>query len=309
MIFLKNKTDWKLITICRKIYKDIDSEYNLIFDTTWTENKDFLLINEWCEKNKKNFVFISSLYDSQPDNFLKFTKLFKHKDRIKTITHKDIWIHLLDFNNMLNYTADDLAPDKTFLYKFLCYQRKVYSHREILYSKLQDEKGLITIGNKNFPEINKYLPQHNGWEDGSDDWFVGVDTYSLGNMEIWKNSFLNIVSETYQNLNQEIFLSEKTIKPIIGMRPFIIYGNPNSSKFLQEKGFETFDEDFGYQPTNNYEEQANSIKKIVNDLSNCEKFYEKLLPKLKHNREQINVAVKNEWEKYKEFVKLHRLPM
>ena len=64
-----------------------------------------------------------------------------------------------------------------------------------------------------------------------------------------------------------------------------------------EKGFEIFDEDFGYEPGNCYEDQVKQIEKIVSEIKNPELFYKKLLPKLQHNKEQFLTIANKEWEK------------
>jgi hypothetical protein len=59
----------------------------------------------------------------------------------------------------------------------------------------------------------------------------------LGDINIWNQSFLNVVTETVDN---SFWLSEKTFKPIIGKRPFVIL-NEKSLAGLKEVGFKTFD--------------------------------------------------------------------
>jgi hypothetical protein len=56
-------------------------------------------------------------------------------------------------------------------------------------------------------------------------------------MNIWNNSYCVIVSETEPTDPWQ--LTEKTWKPIMGMRPFLINGNSNISNVLKNLGFIT----------------------------------------------------------------------
>jgi hypothetical protein len=50
------------------------------------------------------------------------------------------------------------------------------------------------------------------------------DIHSLGNLDIWQQHFLNVVGETEFMHWDNMFISEKTWKPILGLRPFVING-------------------------------------------------------------------------------------
>lgn len=56
---------------------------------------------------------------------------------------------------------------------------------------------------------------------------------------LYNNSLVHIISETnfYTNI---IHQTEKTIKPIANMQPFIMLGSPNSLKSIKDMGFKTF---------------------------------------------------------------------
>ena len=60
-----------------------------------------------------------------------------------------------------------------------------------------------------------------------------------------------------------MWITEKTFKPIIGSRPFIIYGHPETAQRLQSVGFETFDEEFEHNPHTDFTVHANLIGDII----------------------------------------------
>jgi len=59
--------------------------------------------------------------------------------------------------------------------------------------------------------------------------------------EYYGNAFVDIVHETDITENN-FFITEKTIRPIIFRRPFIIIGGKHFMKKLQSLGFQTFDQ-------------------------------------------------------------------
>lgn len=60
------------------------------------------------------------------------------------------------------------------------------------------------------------------------------------NLEWYENTIFSLVVETYQEVNDFIFLTEKTFKPISIGHPFLLFGNKDSLKLLKENGFKTF---------------------------------------------------------------------
>ena len=164
-----------------------------------------------------------------------------------------------------------------------------------LYPLFKNKKGIVTLGDREY-EINTDLPEHPGYNDIGSALPIPNDIYSLGNIDVWNKCFLNVVSETVQQLDSTPFLSEKVFKPIIGMRPFIVYGHPDTSKLLRSKGFETFDEDFGFDPKSTYSESAIEISRVLDELDDVELLYQKLLPKIIHNHENFRTIAQKEWK-------------
>ena len=127
---------------------------------------------------------------------------------------------------------------------------------------------------------------------------VGItnDINSLWHIDNWNSHFLSVVTET--TVYTDVFLTEKTLKPIIGKRPFIILGDKNIYKLLQDWGFDTFDDLFGkgYNEAN-YEQRIEWIVSNIQDLnkeSNLEQLLLDLKPRLEHNYQQFfKVATSN----------------
>jgi hypothetical protein len=153
---------------------------------------------------------------------------------------------------------------------FLSYNRKPYNHREQLIRTLTEAgllcEGIVTMGNED-PENAITVDENINIKNANILGDVGVpnDIASLGDHDVWQQAFINIVTETVTSTR---FLSEKIWKPIIGKRPFLLVGPPDSLSHLHELGFRTFDQywDEAYQECHD-EIQIEGIHDILTDLS------------------------------------------
>jgi hypothetical protein len=62
--------------------------------------------------------------------------------------------------------------------------------------------------------------------------------------QAFENSFLHIVTETEMTEGSVRRVTEKILKPVFGLQPFIVAGNPGSLKLMRDLGFRTFDSIF-----------------------------------------------------------------
>jgi hypothetical protein len=193
------------------------------------------------------------------------------------------------------YQQQDLLPQQ-FDFLFLNYNRKPHSHRVELVKSFE-QAGLIalgctTLGGSRYTVhdlVEDY--QDSGANDIIGDIGIPNDIYSLGQLSIWQRAFVNIVSET-QFSSHGTFLSEKTFKPIIGLRPFVINGNPKIYTWLQQAGFDCFEDLFPVQQLIQSTDVEHSHKLIVDSVAQLRDhdlldLYNKLLPRLIHNQKHF----------------------
>jgi hypothetical protein len=301
MIISNENINWTAHKLALSIFQQLDSEKNLILSTTWASIDDSMkAIKDWLSKDFDHRVIVVSLFD--PDYFPRF-----YRDRIQLINSDHVCFWLLACGAYFNkYNFSEVAPVE-FKHRFLCYQRKITPQREILHNELIPLKqGIITIEKYSYP-FNKNLPHNVGFDEEAGTSPIPNDIWTLGNIKLWNSAFLNIISETDQPVHTDIpFLSEKSFKPIIGMRPFLGYGHPNISQCLRSKGFETFDEDFGYTPSQDHQSNAKQIKNIVGSLDSLELLYNKLLPKIQHNKNVFDQAVIRESDNLQDIINAYR---
>jgi hypothetical protein len=152
---------------------------------------------------------------------------------------------------------------------FLCFNRRYRDHR-LLFGLLLHNHNLLDCS---YFSLAKYQPesgadfkslaegfnaqQHNAplgiSLDNISDFFnklpLVLDTNDFDGLHptkitqdiarLYDNSLVHIISETnfYTNI---IHQTEKTIKPIANLQPFIMLGSPNSLKSIKDMGFKTF---------------------------------------------------------------------
>jgi hypothetical protein len=195
------------------------------------------------------------------------------------------------------YNNQELEPTG-FEYLFLNYNRKPHRHRIELVNLLETsgliDYGCLTLGNSKYTvdDQNTNYKEH-GADDVVGDVGIPNDVYSLGQLKIWNQSLINIVSETQFDFSPNVFLSEKIWKPIIGLRPFVINGSPGIYKILKQAGFDCFEDLFPVSILSN--ENFNNgwkfdnHKHIIAALDNIKdknllEIYHQLKPRLLYNQ-------------------------
>lgn len=104
----------------------------------------------------------------------------------------------------------------------------------------------------------------------------------------YHNTLFDIVGESDPD---HIFWTEKTVRPLVSLKPFVILGGRYTNAKLQEHGFQLYDELFDYEfdclPT--YKQRAHSLVSQIAYIQKTLpardylKVYNLLLPKIKHN--------------------------
>jgi len=109
--------------------------------------------------------------------------------------------------------------------------------------------------------------------------------------ELHLDSYINIVPMSYFEMSHDgMDLDEKPIKPIVGLQPFILLGEPGLLQYLRDIGYKTFHPfiDETYDTTLDDDERFDKIVAEVNRLSSLtydelDAFMIDILPILEHN--------------------------
>jgi len=156
--------------------------------------------------------------------------------------HWHSWMPKWFVSNNLNVDMNDIVLSKSPEYLYLCYNRKPKIHREWLVNELLSkgliDRGWVTFEKGHYPEIDKLTGNTDNIKPTTDERFSRPeDLTSLGYLNVWRNSFLVVVSETDHDDPWQ--LTEKTWKPIFGLRPFLINGHRDVYDILEKLGFYT----------------------------------------------------------------------
>lgn len=199
--------------------------------------------------------------------------------------------------------------------KFLCLQRRLSDVRSVVFYKLHtnsklSENSLYSLLNphkSNMDQIKKGIERLKLRDsEVISEWFEKYFDFKNGvsldrtdqetnwatelNEDLHNSTFLNVVVETHQFPSSELFFSEKTIRPIYAAHPFILFGNPESLKYLKQEGYKTFsdfwdesyDEDIPIQER--FDRLFNTLKTLADKpMEELNEWLPNLKPILEHN--------------------------
>jgi hypothetical protein len=233
----------------------------MFINPTWMHETN---IAEDIEKENPDFIICHNFVDpAVPKIFDAITQsgrphlIIGNADQYRL----DFWAMVCDLH-FQHYEERDV-PVLSTASKYICLNRKPHPHRVALVENLilagLQNQGHMSLGlpGDRAITIDEKFTDAQGIQDeygnlGVDETFVSRrirnDIFSLGISEVWKNSLLCLVTETEFNnyYPKNFFTSEKTFKPIIGMRPFFVYGQAPLRQYLKQSGFDVFEDVFDY---------------------------------------------------------------
>jgi len=283
-------------TIAKNLETNNPNKKITVAVTSWHEPADLVL---QLQQNNSDINILCSLTDPLgpiEDKLHEIpgqVQLFGYVDQG---TQFDFWaVACLQF---FKTYSDEIHPTQ-FTNLYLNYNRKPHTHRRLLITALEQndliQHGCNTLGNSKYTVGDQHIDYAEyGANDVVGDVGIPNDVYSLGQLDIWQHSFINIVSETQYEYSPNVFLSEKVFKPIIGMRPFIINGSPGIYRWLKQAGFDCFEDIFPVHELSNetfeYSNRFRNHQLITNMLKqfkdqNLTDIYTQLLPRLQRNRD------------------------
>ena len=174
-------------------------------------------------------------------------------------------------------------------------------------------KSLIDIDKKTMDMVNERLPiilQDEEKIEGSPGNYTGADTVGIP-YDYMLNSYFTLVTESHNREVDTFITTEKLTKPLLGMHPFILLGQPYTLKHLKDKGFETFSEVIDESYDNEVDDTIR-FSKIVNECNNLFKnntqkdlhnlYYDVLYDKLEHNYYNYIKVIEKEFQIIKDII-------
>lgn len=225
--------------------------------------------------NPRNLTFILCRSPNSTDEFYRAygnVKYWSNYFVYPILSNKGLDIEkYLSIQNTLQNTSDITIPFTLYFRRpkpFRKYLYNILSNNDILkYGDWTHNKSLQTWNIKYWHESYSFIP------------------------DSFNNTLLDIVCETYNHDNEKYFFTEKTWRPILWGKPFLIAGVAGINKELKSMGFELYDEIIDYSFDNEtdvnkrMEMIALQIATLCKSNFDLNKIYRNLLyPKINYNR-------------------------
>ena len=219
----------------------------------------------------------------------------------------DAWALIMD--RFFQLPSDDLPMLDT---AFMCLNRKPHWHRRRLYDRLQAQDllrhGVVTLGSMLGQAVRALDTDVEGSplapNPGIEQYGIANDIMTLGPVSQWQRCFLNIVTETVFDVDSAWFVSEKIYKPVVGLRPFLVYAPNGAGQWLDHVGLETFVGDF-QDITDCDASDPDQLPSLLRSLCDqSPQYYQSkylaLMPKMLHNRDMFDRHVRRTWDRVNE---------
>lgn len=289
-------------------YMDYDIIREIIFSGKFKE-VDFLyyyergvdvppyIISEYVKRHDIKCRALSSGVDCE---WLKFTLTRSgfEPDTIET----EIWptYHFTNFYREYVFKQKKsltIVNPEELIHPFLCLNNNPRYHRSLLIDILAQhnliDKGIVSYGGKhnlNYIMDDFKWQYHSGYPLRIKENVIYSSTnydFAYNISEHYNKSFLNVVTESSTD---SVFITEKTVKPLLLGLPFIVIGSVGYHKSLKKMGFEYYDEILDYS----FDEEIDLKKRIEKSLVNIDfviknkhklyDLYSVLKPKIEKNK-------------------------
>lgn len=258
---------------------------------------------------EKNNVYFDILKFPKEAHTNLRTKKFNCLNANLSIQHRIAFLHYMWKNNLLDtennlisfhyfhgmhYPIEEQYPIPQELKDILPIQFDLKGGWEEVYKKIFDSKhdpSVLTDWNKTGDYSYIY-----------DDCYFTVTTESGECVQLCDQFCEDGLDEYFRPFHQEMFITEKTTRPMLYLHPQILYSTSGTLEYLKSWGFKTFSNYWN----EDYDNETNSNKKlqmimdVVTELNNkpleeLHEMYWDMMPILKHNQ---NILINTGIEKY-----------
>jgi hypothetical protein len=230
-----------------------DTSRTVVINSVWYSTEYHQQVLAWLRNNQLDRIVLVAMIDAaipRPDWYDEFDC------EVVSVGYYP-GDHSLDFcavfvDKFLNAPALDQLTDASKIdTAYMCLNRKPHWHRQKLYNELQSldllQHGMVSMGGSGTATRSLVVDtDHDNLAPNAsrDHYGIPNDIVSLGHIENWQRHFVNIVTETFYDINRTGFVSEKIYKPVVGCRPFLVYDPDGGTQWLRDHGFESYVTDF-----------------------------------------------------------------
>ena len=272
--------------------------------------------------SSKNFIFIDGNFDLNKidSNFKIYTP-----NHFLSIVPDMIGMNQLGYESS-QPTIEDVKTKTNRRKHFLSFNRAERVHRGVLVSHIIKNNLLNKFHlsalrefeesvHYNDPRISQYKPYITKINNIVP---IQIDThkYKNENMDFWPgncfdkelflDSYFHLCTETFFFENGVTFFTEKMLKPIIGLQPFIVMGSYKYLDNLKKLGFKTFENIFdeSYDMIEDPFDRILAILELIDeicswDLETCHEKYKSVLDICIYNHNHLYNNIKDDNEIFK----------
>ena len=292
--------------------------------------KGILKIKEEFKIRNRFIFFNNDIHGTIVDKELKIEKagglLYPQFTYKKELTEKEIKEHFLEFTTVPTFTKKIVSMNGRFRPSRSILVDKIRKHtpKEDLYLSyhgladdwsFEQAESILqgTYPQHNTPELMSLLsktPYSTYDKEKITNLYKGSNKQIfIPEPEIYNDIFIDIMTETLcerendwrESCREGQFITEKTTKPIIALKPFMILASRGYLEYLRDLGFKTFDNWINeLYDRADYDDAINIIEdniKYINSLSIDQLYtmYKEMEPTLLHNRKRLfNLLYKEE---------------
>lgn len=251
-----------IVTIKPKVFIwDASSEWEV---NGGFNNSELLELNKVIERNNiKAYLLLGSVseegYKDLPSRLLPSFTLRFYPLYFLGVAHKSI-----------GYKNEITVPTKL----FYSHINRPHKHRCIMVDKLVEHE-LNNIGKFTWNILQEEYEQSVNYrfEYWTEEKIIANDDFTTQ----WNNSYFRPESEYFESTydlviestTESCFLTEKTFKPILIGKPFIIFGAQHSHRFLKQLGFKLYDSiiDYSFDSIEDTYDRAEALCKELKRLN------------------------------------------
>lgn len=192
------------------IMDHLEQGHRIILDNK-TENKISNFAIESLEKYKDQILYLKSGTNANTQQICNVPFWFGTSEQVGMI-------NMRDYQPKINHT-----------HRFLMKIRKRTPPRNQLFEQITP-----LLHNALYSDItyNKFLPGESAPPGFAEQRFINPEWYN--------NTAVSLVVESMQQSSTSLFVTEKTVKPLIMLHPFVLFAQPGVLKLLQQWKFNTF---------------------------------------------------------------------
>jgi len=288
-----------------------------VINSTWYTNEYHAQVLEQLKLMNVDTVVLVAMLDSaipDPSWFSNVTQQVLCVGYYPGEHYIDYWAVVVE--KFYNVNSIEVNNSSLIDIPYMCLNRKPHWHRRQLYNQLLSlnivEQGIVSMGGDETYPPQRILDDGCSGTNiapnfGTQQHGMANDIVTLGNIKNWQRHFINVVTETVFDINKHGFVSEKIFKPIVGLRPFLVYDSDGADNWLTSRGFKTFVDDFKDISDLDLRQPHNSPEFLKVLCQQTPQYFQtkylELYEKILYNKQQFIWYVKDQYNKINQGVK------